>query len=56
MELVRALRLRFVHTRDPQRDGEEDPQAFCWSELAAATEHLRRPARGNAGYVLFVRV
>ncbi|GFR41541.1 hypothetical protein Agub_g2254 [Astrephomene gubernaculifera] len=46
MELITALRAAFVHTSDPQRDGEEDPMAFCWSELAAATEHLRRPARG----------
>ncbi|GIL68584.1 hypothetical protein Vafri_21836 [Volvox africanus] len=46
IELVRAFRFRFVHTRDPQRDGELEPHAFCWQELAAATEHLRRQARG----------
>ncbi|GLC71535.1 hypothetical protein PLESTF_001132500 [Pleodorina starrii] len=46
LELIRALRAGCVHTGDPQLDGEEDPMAFCWQELAAATEHLRRPARG----------
>ncbi|EFJ41345.1 hypothetical protein VOLCADRAFT_107742 [Volvox carteri f. nagariensis] len=46
LELIRALRARFVYSSDPQRDGETNPSAFSWYEFAAATEHLRRPAHG----------
>ncbi|KAG2426590.1 hypothetical protein HXX76_012906 [Chlamydomonas incerta] len=46
MDLVQALRRAFVHTANPQVDGAEDPMAFCWGELGASAEHLRRPARG----------
>lgn len=46
LELVRALRAAFVHTSDPQRDGEEDPSAFCWNELGGSVRHMFRPAPG----------
>lgn len=35
-----------MHTSDPQRDGEEDPSAFCWNELGGSVRHMFRPAPG----------
>ncbi|KAG2482849.1 hypothetical protein HYH03_018240 [Edaphochlamys debaryana] len=46
MDLITALRAAFVHTSNPQYDGEHQPSAFNWREFGNTVAPLFRRATG----------